>query len=398
MTVTTRRRVLGCMAGGLAVLPLGGVRVALAAMAGERRLVVVILRGALDGLAAAPPYADPDYRSVRGALALHDEILDLDGKFGLHPSLAALHEMYRAHELAVVHAVATPYRSRSHFDGQDLLENGTGEPRAAQDGWLNRAIGLMGRGDRRIGLAVGETVPLLLRGATPVSSWAPQNLPGVDEDFLTRLAALYRHDPLLGPAIREGVAAQRMNDSVLGEGAKAAPGGPRVMLKAAANAVGKLLADPRGPRVAVLEVGGWDTHANQGVKDGRLAGNLAMLDDGLAGLKTALDASWRDTAVLVVTEFGRTAAPNGTNGTDHGTGGIAFVAGGAVAGGRVVTRWPGLARSRLFEGRDLAPTTDLRAIAKALLVGHLGIDTASVDRVVFPNSGNVAALTGLARA
>jgi uncharacterized protein (DUF1501 family) len=391
-----RRHALGLMAGTAAALPFGGVRIALAAMAGDKRLVVVILRGALDGLAAVPPYADPDYRSVRGALAFKDELLDLDGKFGLHPALAALHEMYRARELLAVHAVATPYRSRSHFDAQDLLENGTAEARGARDGWLNRAILLMGAGDRRLGLAVGETVPLLLRGPAPVSAWAPQQLPAVDADFLAQLATLYRGDPLLGPAIREGVAAQRMNDSVLGEDGKMAPGGPRVMLKTAAGAVGKLLADKAGPRVAVLEVGGWDTHANQGLRDGRLAGNLAMLDEGLGALKTSLGPAWRDTAVLVVTEFGRTAAPNGTNGTDHGTGGIAFLAGGAVAGGRVVTRWPGLAR--LFEGRDLAPTTDLRAVAKGVLGEHLGLDPAAVDRVVFPNSGDIAALRGLARA
>jgi uncharacterized protein (DUF1501 family) len=208
--------------------------------------------------------------------------------------------------------------------------------------------------------------------------------------------ALYRADPLFGPAIREGVAAQRMNDSVLGEDGKMAPAGPRVMLKTASGAVGKLLADKAGPRVAVLEVGGWDTHANQGVRDGRLANTLTMLDEGLGALKTSLGPAWRDTAVLVVTEFGRTAAPNGTNGTDHGTGGIAFLAGGAVAGGRVATQWPGLAR--LFEGRDLAPTLDLRAVAKGVLSEHLGLDPAAVDRVVFPNSGDIAALRGLARA
>jgi uncharacterized protein (DUF1501 family) len=333
---------------------------------------------------------------VRGALALKDGLLDLDGKFALHPSLAALHAMYRARELVVVHAAATPYRSRSHFDAQDLLENGTAEARGARDGWLNRAIGLMGTGDRRLGLAVGETVPLLLRGSAPVGAWAPQQLPAVDAEFLVQLAELYRGDPLLGPAIREGVAAQRMNDQVLGGDGKMAPGGARVMLKTAAGAVGKLLADKAGPRVAVLEVGGWDTHANQGVREGRLAGSLAMLDEGLGALKTSMGPAWRDTAVLVVTEFGRTAAPNGTNGTDHGTGGVALLAGGAVAGGRVVTRWPGLAR--LFEGRDLAPTTDLRAVAKGVLIDHLGLDPAALDRVVFPNSGDIAAVRGLARA
>jgi uncharacterized protein (DUF1501 family) len=404
--VLSRRSLIRLFGAGAAAAPMTSfVPFALADAPTDRRLVVVILRGALDGLAAVPPYADPDYRSVRGALALaepgmDDGILDLDGRFGLHPSLAALQAMYAAKELLVVHAVASPYRSRSHFDGQDLLENGGDTPRGIKNGWLNRTIGLMGSGDRRLGLAVGNGVPLILRGKAPVGSWVPQVLPEANGVFLEQVAMLYRDDPVLGPAIAEGIATQRMNDAVLGGAGRMARGGmPRngrdTAFEAATGAVGRLLADARGPRIAALDVGGWDTHVGQGTTNGRLAGRLSALSAGLANLKAALADAWRKTAVVVVTEFGRTAAPNGTGGTDHGTASVAFLVGGAVAGGRVVTRWPGLAPERLYEGRDLAPTTDLRAVLKGVLVAQMTQSRADVDRVVFPGSGEADAMAGL---
>ncbi|MGQ0663555.1 MAG: DUF1501 domain-containing protein [Pseudomonadota bacterium] len=390
----SRRHALQLLGAGL-VAESGVMSVAVARLATERRLVVVILRGALDGLAAVPAYADPDYAALRGPLAMAEPgrpegALDLDGRFGLHPALRFLHELYARNELLVVHAVATPDRSRSHFDGQDLLENGTAAPRGARDGWLNRALGLMTQPatDRRIGLGVGRTVPLLLRGATPVGSFTPQVAPEVDGDFLARLAALYRPDPVLGPAIAEGLRAQAMSEEVLGADKRMAPDalrGPGA-IKAIAGALGKLLAAPAGARVAVLELGGWDTHANQGLLDGRLANQLRALADGLAALKDGLGPAWRETAVAVATEFGRTVAANGTGGTDHGTAGVAFLIGGAVLGGRVLGRWPGLGANRLFEGRDLAPTTDLRSLFKALLADHLGLPEAAIERLVFPGS------------
>ncbi len=413
----SRRRMFALGAGLVASASIGGIPVALAGAPTDRRFVVVILRGALDGLAAVPPYADADYRELRGSLALPDPgaadgVLDLNGRFGLHPALQPLWTMYKAKELAIVHAVATPYRSRSHFDGQDLLENGAGEPHALQDGWLNRALGLMGGGARldgtRLGLAVGQTVPLMLRGKTPVASWAPTAMPEVDPDFLERLSALYARDTVLGPALKEGLRAQAMTDQVLGADEKnhgrmsgekmyGAGARPIVALRPAANAVGRLLAAADGPRVAVLEMLGWDTHAAQGALTGRLAGVLHGLGDGLDALKTSLGPAWRETAVAVVTEFGRTVAVNGTNGTDHGTGTVAFLLGGAIEGGEVRTRWPGLTRSQLYEGRDLAPTTDLRSVMKALLVDHLGLPEDGVERVVFPNSRPVARLRDCVR-
>lgn len=379
--------------------------IAFAAPPTDRRLVVIILRGGLDGLSAVPPYGDPAYISQRGGLALgepssNEGALDLDGRFGLHPALEALHAMYRARELIVFHAVATPYRRRSHFDAQDLLENGASLPSGTRDGWLNRALSLYDGGETRLGLAVGNTVPLILRGETLVGSFAPRRSMQAGDDFLSRMSALYRADPLLGPAFEEAIRAQEMSDEILGRGMETK--GKRVRraesLPSLARDVGKLLLHPDGARVAVLEAGGWDTHANQGVLTGRLANSLKGLNDGVQSLKESLMPVWRKTAILVVSEFGRTVRPNGTNGTDHGTAGIAFLAGGGLEGERVITKWPGLAEDRLYEGRDLAPTLDLRSVETAITVDHLGLPTRAVEERVFPGSAGLAIIRDLFRA
>ena len=397
-----RRQTLGLLAGS-AILGMPGV--SFAALSGDRRLVFVILRGAMDGLGAAPPWRDPHYAERRGALALEapgsaDGVLDLDGFFGLHPALAPLHARYRQNEMILFHAVATPYRDRSHFDAQDLLENGTTRPRGATDGWLNRALGLMGGGDGRIGLAVGSQVPLLLRGTVPVGSWAPTALPETPPDFMQKVAALWQRDPLLHPALAEGMRAQAMSDDVLGDDKKTMKGGGgrNAPLASYTEAVGRLLAAAEGPRVAVIESGGWDTHSAQGKLTGRLAGNLGGLAQGLEALAKGLGPAWEKTVVLCMTEFGRTVTVNGTGGTDHGTGSAAFMLGGAVRGGRVMADWPGLAAQNLYQGRDLQPTLDARRILKAVLRDHLGLDGRAIDRAVLPGSDGAAPLDGLFRA
>lgn len=404
----------GAATGIAAALPW---RLALAAPArqfGDKRLIVVILRGGLDGLAAVPPLADSDHAALRGPLALEPpgsgegSALDLDGRFGLHPALAPFQRWYADGQMLVVHAVTTPYRARSHFDGQDLLENGTAAPRGAGDGWLNRALSVFDLGRPRVGLALGQAVPLMLRGATPVATWAPSIMPEPDADLMAKLTVLYQRDPLLGPALAQGIAAAGMSAALMGEdGDMAAPrrgragGRPAAAfrgpaaLKLAALAAGKLLGAADGPRVAVLETGGWDTHVNQGAATGRLAQALTQLADAMGELRTGLAESWRHAAILVMTEFGRTAAVNGTGGTDHGTASVAFLLGGAVAGGRVLGRWPGLSPADLFEGRDVAPTADLRAVAKGVLADHLGLPGDALDRVVFPNSRGVERWRGL---
>lgn len=395
----TRRSLLAAGAAGFALagLPLAA---SFAAAPGDKRLVLMILRGGLDGLSAVPPYGDRGYARARGELALKDpgrsgSALDLDGFFGLHPALPQTKALYDRGEMLALHAVATPYRERSHFDAQDLLENGTAQPRGADDGWLNRALGLLGGDTRRIGISIGQGLPLVARGEAAVATWEPTVLPEADTQLLERVADLYRNDPLLSRALAEGIESSQMAQDLLGGGMQGGGrryGGPQIDL---AKTAGRFLADPAGPRIAVLEAGGWDTHAYQGAAEGRLARSLAGLDASLAALRESLGPAWQDTAVLVVTEFGRTVAVNGTGGSDHGTAGAAFLLGGAVQGGRVVADWPGL--DRLYENRDLAPTLDLRAVLKSVLAGQLGLPRSALDSRVFPGSTGVEPLDGLLR-
>ncbi len=361
------------------------------------RFVVVILRGALDGLAAVPPYAEPRYAALRGALALGSPgaggALKLDGLFALHPSLTTLHELYAARELAVLHAVATPYRERSHFDGQAVLENGGALPAALRDGWLNRALGSLPTGAGEAAVALAENVPLVLRGGHSVDSWSPSRLPDAADDTLERVASLYANDAILAAHLHEALATRAIAAGMPGGAAGAIRGEPQ--LGALAEAAARFLSVPDGPRIAVLEASGWDTHANQGAEQGQLAARLGALDAAVASLKRGLGSAWRDTAVLVVTEFGRTVAVNGTRGTDHGTGACALLAGGAVAGGRVIADWPGLAERDLYEARDLRPTTDLRAVFKGVLRDHFGADEHALATTVFPASASVRPHEGL---
>jgi uncharacterized protein (DUF1501 family) len=391
----------GMILGLASAFAAGRGEVAFAAAPGDRRLVVVVLRGALDGLAAVAPYADPRHAGLRGPLALPEPgqeggLLDLGGRFGLAPTMPELHRMYAANQAAIVHAVAGPWRTRSHFDGQDFLESGAEQRLAA--GWLNRAVAALwpnearpADGASRKALAAGVNVPLLLRGAARTTNYVPRSMPAASPAALARLAELYGRDPLLGPVFADGEAGRRFAAAALGEAAPA-QGGERAGFVALMRASGALLADARGPRVAAMELGGFDTHASQAQ---RLPALLGTLDAGLAALQAGLGEAWRSTCVLAMTEFGRSARPNGTGGTDHGTAGVAFVLGGAVAGGRVLGDWPGLAD--LHDGRDLVPTTDLRAVAKALLAGHLGLPRAVLDQRVFPASAGVVPMPGLLR-
>jgi len=386
-----RRFLVAAGAGGFALACPG---LALARTAGDSRLVVVILRGALDGLAAVPAVGDPNYRRQRGALAIDAPgtaggALALDADFALHPALTGLHGRYQQQELLVFHAAATPYRERSHFDGQDWLEAGAAH---ARDGWLNRSLASLPNavsGER--GIALGSTMPLALRGAAPVTTWAPSRMPDADADTLNRIGLLYAEDPLLAQRFSEALAAAEIAGTMGGVG----PAFGARAFEQLARAAGRFLAAPEGPRVAVLESGGWDTHANQGAANGQLANRLQGLDRGLQELASALGSVWADTAVLVVTEFGRTVAVNGTNGTDHGTASCALLLGGAVAGGRVVADWPGLAAGDLYQGRDLRPTMDLRRVFKGVLHDHLGVAPARLEDRVFPGSRAAAPLGNL---
>jgi len=365
---------------------------------GSSRLVLVILRGALDGLAAVPPYGDPDYATLHRELAIAapgstDGALALDNTFGLHPALAYLHERFTAGELIVFNAVASPYRDRSHFDGQNVLENGLAKPIGSADGWLNRALAALpasGRAADRA-VAVSQNVPLILRGAAPVISKSPQATPDVDEDLLARLADLYSNDDWFSARLSEAVQTDKMVD---GAGRAGYPDRVTAVARMAAN----LMRSDGGPEIAVIEAGGWDTHANQGGAKGVLAARLGGLDKALKSLADELGPLWPQTAVLVVTEFGRTAAVNGTRGTDHGTGGCAFLVGGAVRGGQVIADWPGLRRTALLDNRDLKPTLDLRSVFKTVLDEHMHVDANTLAKRVFPGSSGARPLSGLIRA
>lgn len=386
---------------------------------GSPRLVVVILRGALDGLAAVPPYGDPDYAGLHRELAIAapggpDGALPLNSTFGLHPSLAFLHERYAAGELVVFDAVASPYRDRSHFDGQNVLENGLTKPIGTADGWLNRALAAVPRGGGRVGdraVAISQNVPLILRGEASVISKSPQATPDVDEELLARLADLYSKDDWFSARLSEAVQTDKMVDgAALDSAALDGAADSAGMSKAAARAANpnrvtaslrmasELMRSDGGPEIAVIEASGWDTHANQGGAKGVLATRLGGLDQGLRSLADGLGPLWPQTAVMVVTEFGRTAAVNGTRGTDHGTGGCAFLVGGAVRGGQVIADWPGLRRSALLENRDLKPTLDLRSIFKGVLDEHMRVDATSLAKRVFPDSNGARPLQGLIRA
>jgi uncharacterized protein (DUF1501 family) len=391
-----RTFVISSLLGGVAtLLP----RVPIAETQGDARFVLVILRGALDGLGAVPAYGDGNYASKRGQLAITAPAQKLDGMFALHPSMTHLHERYRQKELIVLHAVASPYRERSHFDGQDLLENGMAQLKGEDDGWLNRALPKLpaakARSTDKVALALAQNVPLVLRGDAAVNSWAPSRLPNADADTLERIADLYSTDEYFASRLQAAMAA----DGIADEGMNAMQGkrDPLNGFSAVTSAAGKFLAASDGPRVAVIEVGGWDTHANQGAEQGQLANRLRSLDQGLEGLRTSLGPAWKDTATLVVTEFGRTVAVNGTRGTDHGTATCAFLIGGAVQGGRVIADWPGLATADLYQQRDLKPTRDLRSVFKGVLAEHLGATESDLETKVFPESRSATPLEGLIR-
>ena len=395
-----RREILKTIGLGTAVA--GIPRIGFAKADGDARLVLIILRGAVDGLAMVAPYGDGNYRKVRGELAIprpgaDGGLLKLDGLFGLHPSLRSTWDMYQQGQVLPLHAIASPYRERSHFDGQDVLENGVTRAGEKRDGWLNRAIaplgGVLGQ---ESAIALSQNTPLVLRGDNSVTSWAPSRLPGTDEDTLRRLASLYASDVFFSTRLEQALASQDLASDMPGMN-KRMRGNDGVQSKALAQATARFLRAPDGPRIAVLETGGWDTHANQGAESGALANKFAALDAGIAELRKELGPVWSKTVIAVVTEFGRTARVNGTRGTDHGTATASLLLGGAVNGGRVLADWPGLSNGNLYQGRDLKPTTDLRSLFKEVLGEHLLLPETFVEREVFPNSSAAKPLRDIIR-
>ena len=378
----------------------------------DPRLLVIVLRGALDGLATVAPVGDPDWVRLRGDKALRLDgaapALPLNSFFALNPAMPNLHRLYQTNQASIVHAVATPYRERSHFDGQDVLESGLAKPGATDSGWLNRALATLEPAGRAPAkpqniFAVGPVTPLVVRGPAPVLSWTPPKLPPATDDTVMRLLDLYRHtDPTLARVMEErmglaAIARAGGMDQPTKNG-HAVPGGAarvRAYFAEATGAAAKFMARPDGPRIGALSFDGWDTHAAEGAAGGRLADLLGALDGAIAAVESGMGETWKQTIVAVITEFGRTARINGTDGTDHGTATVALLAGGALKGGRVITDWPGLAEAALYEKRDLKATTDLRAVLKGLLKDHVRVSDKALASSIFPGSADVKPMAGL---
>lgn len=407
----TRRTALAAAAGFGLTLDL----VARQAFAGtdgglaRKKLVFVICRGGLDGLSLSPPIGDPDYAGLRRSLALEETALRLDGTFALHPAMTATHALAQAGQARIAPAIATPDRARSHFEAQDVLESGAAAVYGASSGWLNRTVGVLQARRKVDALSIGATTPLVLRGPAAASSWSPGAVVDAEARLPTLLQDLYRDDPLLGPAFARGLATETMAQNAMADGdmpgmqaaapqSSSAPGVPGLVRQGqdAAFKLGETTAgfmrEANGPQIVAVSLDGFDTHAGQA---GQLASRLAYLDALLDGLHTGLGPDWKDTLVLVATEFGRTARINGTGGTDHGTASTALILGGGLKPGGIVGDWPTLKSSALFENRDLAPTLDMRSLFKGALAEQLGLERAVLDTTVFPDSARAAPISGL---
>ena len=354
---------------------LGMPRMAFAGAGGDRRFVFIIQRGAADGLHIVAPTGDPQFAGIRGDFAQDLQTGAKLGFFTLHPALTETAKMYADRQALFVHAIASPYRDRSHFDGQNVLETGGSSAYQLRDGWMNRLLSLLPPGEGKA-LALSDTVPMALRGSHEVLSYAPSKLPSPSDDLLQRVGMLYQSDPQLH-ALWNAAMETRMTAGDVSATAAGQNG------QATGELAAKMLAGPNGARVAMIETNGWDTHSGQ---RGRLAAQLKGLDQTLAAMKVGLGPDWANTLVIVATEFGRTAHPNGTGGTDHGQASAAMLLGGAAAGGKVIADWPGMSQGALYEGRDLKPTTDLDALIGAALAQHYGLEPARVMATLFPES------------
>lgn len=381
MKMQRRTFVRNMCLGGLATFALP--RVTFAQVRQPGRFVFVLLRGGFDGLAAVVPYGDPDYRGLRGAMAFEEsDLVTLDDTFALAPGLAPFREFWEQQELVVLHAMAIPYRTRSHFDGQAILETGIDRPMGSADGWLNRLLQVMP--GERSGIAIASGLPRSMTGPVDVRTWSPTQLGVVDDGYLDRLSVLYRSDRTLQGRFEAALQQQ----ATVGEEPMAAQGARRGGVTPLMGATARILREETGPNIAAIEFSGWDTHANQGLTGGSLDRLLGQLAEGLVSFRTDMGSAWANTTVVVMTEFGRTVRPNGTRGTDHGTAGAGFLIGPKLARSTVFADWPGLSNATLFEGRDLKPTLDTRAVLKAAIAGTFDLSPAQAERV-FPSSGGV---------
>ena len=382
LAMDRRTFLAGVCCSGLATLAAPVLR--LARVPGRSKLVFVLLRGGFDGLAAVVPFNDPDYRRMRGELTYPvEDLTRLDGDFALAPGLSPLKALWDADQLVALQAVAIPYRTRSHFDAQAILETGLERPEGGADGWLNRLLQVL-EGERA-GIAVAAGLPRSMMGAHAVSTWSPASLGVAEGAYLEQLGLLYRRDPALSDSFE---AALQMKDALPEMDDEMGGRVGRQQEAATLQAAATFLREPGGPNVAALEFSGWDTHTNQGLGGGQLDRLFERLAAGLVGFRDALGDAWADTTVVVMTEFGRTARPNGTGGTDHGTAGAGLLLGPRLATSRVVADWPGLSHRALHEGRDLAGTLDTRAVLRDVVTGVFDLSRKQAD-TVFPDTGGL---------
>lgn len=381
---------LGCSA---AASPLV-TPIAMASAPWDMRLVVIILRGGLDGLDAIQPYGDPDFAALRPRLGGGEAAgaLDLDGYFALHPGFAALHPLWQAGEFGAVHAVSTPYRDRrSHFDGQDILEAGLPDlvGGGLRDGWLNRMMQIIPGMEAEHAYAIGRETMLVLAGAAPVGRWSPEAQLVISPQARLLLNVVHHDDPIFRDASEAAIAIAEMieAENEVADETAAMMSENEMMAAVARNGEHVKLAEfaatrLRGDtRIVSFSLGGWDTHARQ---RNALNTSAARLSDTILTLKAGLGPAWDKTGVLCLTEFGRTARENGSAGTDHGTGGVVLYAGGALRGGQVMGEWPGLAEADLYAGRDLMPLRDLRAYPAWVMAAMAGLDRSALEGVIFP--------------
>ena len=396
-----RRNLMKLMAlGGSLVIPVG--RHAWAAVSDDgsvtkRKLVVVMLRGAVDGLNVVAPYGDANYARLRPTIGLarpgqDNGAIDLDGYFGMHPALASLQPLWQQKKLAFIHASGSPDSTRSHFDAQDYLESGTPGKKSTQDGWLNRLLtALPGTASPTRAISIGPIMPRILAGSAPATNLAA-GAAGTKESILDRpkigsaFDQMYQHSDKFAStyqdardAHKEVMTAAMKNEMQVADGGAPLPNG---FPNDAARLATLMRNDPK-IQIAFVALGGWDTHANQGNGKGQLANRLEPLGQGLATLAQHLGPVFDDTTIVVMSEFGRTARQNGNGGTDHGHGNVMWVLGGGVAGGKVLGEWQGVADSQLHEGRDLPVTTDFRSVLAHISERHLRLTDAQLVQV-FP--------------
>ena len=390
-----RRRDLLGLAAGASLLPLAGSAWAANAPGAPKRLVVVMLRGAVDGLNVVVPYGEEAYYAARPTIAIgkpgsEDGGLPLDEHFALHPALAALAPLWQSKQLAFVHAAGSPDPTRSHFDAQLFIESGTPGRHGTAEGWMNRLLAaLPDAHSPTSAVAIGPTLPQILRGRMAAANLplgpAAGNPLAIDKpEIATAFDRLYAGDDAMARAWHQGRAARAELVAGLPEMEAPAEGGPPPnALAAQVKRFAGLLAGDRNIRLAFLSLGGWDTHVRQGNHDGQLAQRLRPLGDGLAEFAKALGRDWDDTVTVVVSEFGRTVKENGDGGTDHGHGNAIWVLGGGVRGGRIYGEWPGLSEAALHENRDLAVTTDYRSVLTAVIARHLRLPDRALAQI-FP--------------